>query len=74
MMGSVGVCTVYFESLVMWLFETVIAGEELTMAVQGNLRGSEVWSLESLIGRVSRAERNERANDISVILVGIWQK
>jgi hypothetical protein len=43
-------------------------GERRTILLEGKVRGSEAWELESLMGRASRAERNERAKDISVIL------
>jgi hypothetical protein len=41
------------------------------MLPEGNFRGSEACELESLMGRASRAERKERAKDISVILRAI---
>jgi hypothetical protein len=38
------------------------------MPAAGSLRGSDVWSLESLMGRASRAERKDRAKEISVMV------
>jgi hypothetical protein len=37
------------------------------MEEEGRVRGSVAWEESSLMGRESRAERNERANEISVM-------